>query len=62
MIDYIINYNEERVDNRTQIRYPFLVSECFSAENTTLIDFLFRPAEETEEASKPEEGSTETST
>lgn len=55
MIDYIINYQEERVDSRTQVRYPFLVSECFSAENTTLVDFLFNQPEQAEEPPKPEQ-------
>jgi hypothetical protein len=54
MIDYIINYSEERTDAKIQIKYPFLVSEVLSAENQDLINFLFeKPAPE--EAKEEEE-------
>ena len=49
MIDYIINYEDELVDRKTQIRYPFMVSEIFGSENSKLIDFLFGKVDEPSE-------------
>ena len=48
MIDYIITYQDELVDKKTQIRYPFMVSEIFGSENQKLIDFLFGKLDESE--------------
>jgi hypothetical protein len=41
MIEYIISYEDELIDRKRQIRYPFMVSEIFGSENARLIDFLF---------------------
>ena len=35
MIDYIINFEEDKgeINTKTQIKYPFMISEILSAEN-----------------------------
>ncbi|CAD8127244.1 unnamed protein product [Paramecium sonneborni] len=46
MIDYIIQFEEELIDKKTQIQYPFLTSEILGSQNQKLIDYLFEGPEE----------------
>ncbi|CAD8102044.1 unnamed protein product [Paramecium sonneborni] len=49
MIKYIISVDDELIDKKTQIQYPFLCSEILGSQNQKLLDFLFeRPEEEIE--------------
>jgi serine/threonine-protein phosphatase 6 regulatory subunit 3 len=48
MIDYLTQYEDELTDRKTQIRYPFMVSDIMSTENAKLIDFLFGKFDESE--------------
>ncbi|CAD8193917.1 unnamed protein product [Paramecium octaurelia] len=46
MINYIIQFEDELIDKRTQIQYPFLTSEILGSQNQKLIDYLFECPEE----------------
>ncbi|CAD8070462.1 unnamed protein product [Paramecium primaurelia] len=46
MIDYIIQFEDELIDKKTQIQYPFLTSEILGSQNQKLIDYLFECPEE----------------
>ncbi|CAD8185847.1 unnamed protein product [Paramecium pentaurelia] len=46
MIDYIIQFEDELIDKKTQIQFPFLTSEILGSQNQKLIDYLFECPEE----------------
>ncbi|CAD8128039.1 unnamed protein product [Paramecium sonneborni] len=53
MIDYIIQFEDELINKKTQIQYPFLTSEILGSQNQKLIDYLFEcPEEEIENENK----------
>ncbi|CAD8193241.1 unnamed protein product [Paramecium octaurelia] len=46
MINYIIQFEDELIDKKTQIQFPFLTSEILGSQNQKLIDYLFECPEE----------------
>ncbi|CAD8179364.1 unnamed protein product [Paramecium octaurelia] len=50
MIHYVISVDDELIDKKTQIQYPFLCSEILGSQNQKLLDFLFERPEEGIEA------------